>query len=206
MSFLNNQDIPTLSLINLDKKSKETSIHTTISSITQNKVDSSSSISNSSFRDVTEKSNILLKIDDIRLKQMKLEEKLNHIENQAITHDLIDDYKKQIETFQPLLTFINKFEEFPEEKLKFFRTFLWHFCSDVYNWRSLAYSIYHIEHLIHNLDNYQIKEFIQKQCKVVLNDFILFIKDLITLQMKLQKQENESSKIKYDIELRYFQE
>jgi len=88
-------------------------------------------------------------------------------------------------------------ENFSEEKLKFFRIFLWYSYSDIYNWKSLAYSIYHIEYLINHLDNYQIKEFIQKQFQILLNYFILFIKDLITIQIKSQKQ-NQSSTIKYN--------
>ncbi len=88
-------------------------------------------------------------------------------------------------------------ENFSKEKLKFFRIFLWYIYSDIYNWKSLAHSIYHIEYLINHLDNYQIKEFIQKQFQILLNYFILFIKDLITIQIKSQKQ-NQSSTIKYN--------
>jgi hypothetical protein len=87
-------------------------------------------------------------------------------------------------------------EKFSEEKLKFFRLFLWYYYSDIYNWKFLAQSIYHIEYLINKLDNYQIKEFIQKQFQILLNDFILFIKDLITIQIQSQKQK-QSTKIKY---------
>lgn len=75
------------------------------------------------------------------------------------------------------------------EKLKFFRIFLWYIYSDMYNWKFLAHSIYHIEHLIKKLNNYQIKDFIQKQFENLLNDFILFIKYLITIQTKSQSSE-----------------
>jgi hypothetical protein len=98
-------------------------------------------------------------------------------------NSLIDNYQNQI-------------EKFSDEKFKFFRIFLWYIYTDIYNWKSLAYSIYHLEHLINNLNNYQIKEFIQKQFQILLNYFILFIKDLITIQIKSKKQ-NQSSEIKY---------
>ena len=129
-------------------------------------------------------------IDDLRLKQIKLEEKLNHIKNEMITNDVIENYKKEIDKFHSLLIYINDLEEF-EEKFQFFRLFISRFYSDIYNWKSFAKSIYHIEYLINNLDNYQIKEFIQKQFKILLDYFILFIKDLITIQIKSHKQDNQ---------------
>ncbi|CAF3089850.1 unnamed protein product, partial [Rotaria sp. Silwood2] len=136
------------------------------------------------------------------IKQIKLEEKLNDIQKNIITHDLIDNYKKQIEQYEIILTYMNNLEEL-KDKWTFFRLFIWRFCLDIYNWKSLAHSIHHIEYLINNLDNYQIKEFIQKKFKTLSNYFILFIKDVITLQTKSEKQplkdpiakENESSRI-----------
>jgi hypothetical protein len=71
------------------------------------------------------------------------------------------------------------------EKLKFFRRYLWnYFHSNVYNWKSLAYSIYHIEHLINHLNNYQIKNSLEKQFRYLSDYFILFIKDLITIEIQ----------------------
>jgi hypothetical protein len=62
--------------------------------------------------------------------------------------------------------------------LEFFRLFI----SDIYNWKSLVRSVYYVKNLINNLDNYQIKEFIQKDFESLFNYFVLFIKDLITIQ------------------------
>lgn len=74
------------------------------------------------------------------------------------------------------------------EKMKFFRVFLWYFYSEIYNWKSLAYSIYHLEHLINHLDNYQIKDFIQRSFRDLLDYFTLFLKDLITIQIQSSKR------------------
>jgi hypothetical protein len=62
--------------------------------------------------------------------------------------------------------------------LEFFRLFI----SDIYNWKSLVRSVYYVKNLINNLDNYQIKEFIRKDFESLFNYFVLFIKDLITIQ------------------------
>lgn len=72
--------------------------------------------------------------------------------------------------------------------LKFFRFFLWYCLTEVYNWKSLAYSIYHLEHLINRLDNYQIKKFLQEHFFILSEHFTSFLKDLITIQMSQSKQ------------------
>jgi len=129
--------------------------------------------------------NILNAISPVINTDRRSEEENIHTNTSIIEQDISsDNYKKQM-------------EKFSEEKLKFFRIFLWYIYSDKYNWKSLAHSIYHIEYLINHLDNYQIKQFIQKQFQILLNYFILFIKNLITIQIKSQKQ-NQSSAIKYN--------
>jgi hypothetical protein len=215
MFSLNNRDSrntldPALSLLNTDRKSKEPSIRTNISLIDEDGIISSSPLVTSNvtpLRFVDEKSmqqsETFSKINDIHLKQSLLQEKISKIQNEVLTHDLIDNYKKQIKIFEPLLSYTNCLDEL-KEKLDFFRLFIWRLCSDTHNWKFLAHSIYYIERLINNLDNHQIKEFIQKPFKIILNEFILFVKDLITKQIELQKQEikdritkeNDSSRMK----------
>ncbi len=75
-----------------------------------------------------------------------------------------------------------------DEPLKFFRIYLWYIYSNVYNWKSLAYSIYHIEHLIHHFDNYQIKNLLEKQYRNLSDYFTLFMKDLITIEIQSSKR------------------
>ncbi|CAF1055630.1 unnamed protein product, partial [Rotaria sordida] len=189
-------------LINTDQKSEKINIHSNQLINDGNKINNSSLIFDSLLPYMNEKSNLLLKLDDLYLKQIELEEKINSIQKNIITYDLIDNYKKQIEQYEIILIYMNNLEEF-KDKWTFFRLFIWRFYLDIYNWKSLAHSIYHIEYLINNLDNYQIKEFIQKNFKNLLNYFILFIKDIITIQIKSEKQqlkyqttkENESSRI-----------
>ena len=72
--------------------------------------------------------------------------------------------------------------------LKFFRFFLWYGFTEVYNWKSLAYSIYHLEHLINRLDNYQIKSFLQQHFPILSKHFASFLKNLITIQMSKSKK------------------
>ncbi|CAF1255045.1 unnamed protein product [Rotaria magnacalcarata] len=157
-----------------------------------------------------EKSDILLKLDDLCVKQTKLEDGVNHIQKNLITRNLVDNHKKQIDQYQILLTCIDNLQEF-KDKWAFFRIFIERFCLDFYNWKSIAHSIYHINYLINNLDNYQMKEFIRSYFMNVFNSFLSFVKYLITIQIKPQKQqpsdqitgENDSSTKKYDIKLRY---
>jgi hypothetical protein len=77
------------------------------------------------------------------------------------------------------------------EKMKFFRCY-----SNVYNWKSLAYSIYHIQHLINHFDNYQMKNPLGKQFQYLSDYFILFIKDLITIE--IQSTEKKSSSLQFN--------
>ncbi|CAF0727356.1 unnamed protein product [Rotaria sp. Silwood1] len=189
-------------ITNINTKSQKINIHSNQLINDENEINNSSSIFDTSFPYMNEKSNLLLKLDDLCIKQIKLEEIINDIQKNIITHDLIDNYKKQIEHYEIILPYMNNLEEF-KDKWTFFRLFIWRFCLDIYNWKSLAHSIYHIDYLVNNLDNYQIKEFIQKKFKILLNSFILFIKDIITTQIKSEKgplkdqttKQNESSRI-----------
>ncbi|CAF1025422.1 unnamed protein product [Adineta steineri] len=140
---------------------------------------------------VHQNANICQEINDLRLKQKELEEKLKNIEYDVIKKDEIDNYRKQIEKYQSVLTYKNKLECFPGENLEIFRIFIWNLCSDVCNWKLLAHSIYHIEHLINNLDNYQLKEILKKQFQILLNEFKLFMKELINLQIKSSTSSSE---------------
>lgn len=74
--------------------------------------------------------------------------------------------------------------KFSNEKLKFFRFFLWYCYSDIYNWRRLAQDIYHLEHLIIHLDNYQLKEFFKDNIQNLIKYFTQFMKYLITIHIQ----------------------
>ncbi|CAF4495852.1 unnamed protein product [Rotaria socialis] len=150
---------------------------------------SSLSISDVLFPCIDEKSDILLKLDDLCVKQTKLEDSVNHVQKNLITRNLVDNYKKQIDQYQILLTCMDNLQEF-KDKWAFFRIFIERFCLDLYNWKPIAHSIYHINYLINNLDNCQMKEFIRSYFVNVLNSFILFVKYLITIQIKSQKQQS----------------
>lgn len=171
----------------------------------KNKIDTLLDILHPSFPYTNEQYDIvLLRLEDLWLKQMKLEDKINHIEKDIITHELIDNYKKQIEQYQVLLTYIDNLSEF-KNNWPFFRTLIWKLCLDDCNWKSLIHSIYHIEYLINNINHYQMKEFILNNYKIVTNSLMLFIKDLITIQINPQKhrfhgeEQNVLLDIKYDI-------
>ncbi|CAF0862265.1 unnamed protein product [Adineta ricciae] len=107
---------------------------------------------------------ILSKLKKLHSKQIELEEKFNQIGNE------IDKSSYQI-----------------------FRKYLWNFCSDVYDWRSLARSLYRLEQLIQQLENYQLREIIEKDFKILFREFTLLIKDLITMQIKSETRQIDQS-------------
>lgn len=135
---------------------------------------------------------------DIQLKQRQLEEKLTAIEETMTTDVSIDQYQKQIEKFQPLLKYMDclkdlkeKYlheEESLEEKLKYFRLFMFQLCPDTQHWKSLARGIYRVKQMIKSLDNYQVREFLQEAFRIPFEQFIGLMKELITEQMNSQAQ------------------
>ncbi|UJR25587.1 hypothetical protein I4U23_006931 [Adineta vaga] len=118
-----------------------------------------------------DENDIVSKVNELHLKQIELEEKFHEIKNETEQSSSLQD------------------------KLNIFRQYIWNCCSNVYNWKSLVRSIYHLKHLIYNLDNYQIKQTIDKDFKILFNDFILFLKYLITIQMKSIKVNDELNDI-----------
>ena len=195
----------TSTLINTDRKSPEKNVHMYGSIVDQNEIQNSSSIFGSK-----DKFDTVLKSNNLYLKQMKSEDKMHHTQSNLKVDNLLVNDKKQIEQFQTFLIYTNSLDEF-KDQLKFFRAFIERFCLNTHNWKSLANSIYRTEHLINNLDNYQIKEFIQNKFHALLDSFILFVKDLISIQIKSKRHEQQQEQLrdrvtkenqsKYDTEL-----
>ena len=173
----------------------------------------------SSFQSTHELSDALAKLDALRVQQTMLEDRLKQVGEERIHQDLLDSYRDQMQEFQPLLTYVTRLNELKEthsreeayldESMKFFRLFMWRLCVDRHNWKVLAHSIYRIDRFITSLDNYQIREFIEKPFKRLLDDFIAWIKHLIRTQVNGDRRTNDThegfdllgdrlSTIKYD--------
>ena len=89
--------------------------------------------------------------------------------------------------------------------MKFFRRFLYDFYSHMSTWKSCAYVIYHLEHFIIHLDNYQLKTFLHEHFQIFSRHFISFVKSLITIEIRSSKENsfvsNSSSDLEYHSEI-----
>ena len=142
------------------------------------------------------------KLDELRIQQTMLEDRLKQIGDERVHHDLLNSYRNQMQEFRPLLTHVTHLNElkathsrdeaYLDESLKFFRLFMWRLCVDRHNWKVLAHSIYRIDRFITSLDNYQIREFLEKPFKSLLDEFITWIKHVIRTRVKDDRRTNGS--------------